>query len=131
VTHAREGLRANLLDWRIHFVSQNTGRNMNADQNQQKNEAWFTLSGDVNSDMVHRVFEAVAAMTADGIDTAHVLVQSNGGYVSDGLCLYNFMANSPVEFVMYNGGAVACDCGHRVPGRRPPLLQRYRPLHGP
>lgn len=80
---------------------------MNADQNQQKNEAWFTLSGDVNSDMVHRVFEAVAAMTADGIETAHVLVQSNGGYVSDGLCLYNFLANSPVEFVMYNGGAVA------------------------
>lgn len=70
-------------------------------------EAWFTLSGDVNSDMVHRMFEAVSAMTEDGIETAHVMVQSNGGYVSDGLCLYNFIANSPVEFVMYNGGAVA------------------------
>ena len=70
-------------------------------------EAYFTLSGDVNSDMVHRVFEAVATMTEDGIDTAHVLVQSNGGYVSDGLCLYNFLANSPITFVMYNGGAVA------------------------
>lgn len=80
---------------------------MSEEQSQQKNEAWFTLSGDVNSDMVHRVFEAVAGMTEDGIDTAHVLVQSNGGYVSDGLCLYNFLANSPVEFVMYNGGAVA------------------------
>jgi ATP-dependent Clp protease protease subunit len=74
---------------------------------EQKNEAWFTLSGDVNSDMVHRVFEAVAEMVEDGLDTAHVLVQSNGGYVSDGLCLYNFLSNSPVEFVMYNGGAVA------------------------
>ncbi|WP_426114374.1 ATP-dependent Clp protease proteolytic subunit [Massilia sp. PWRC2] len=73
----------------------------------QHNEAWFTLTGDVNSDMVHRVFEAVAEMAADGLDTAHVLLQSNGGYVSDGLCLYNFLANSPVEFVMYNGGAVA------------------------
>lgn len=70
-------------------------------------EAWYTLSGDVNSDMVHRVFEAVSGMTEDGIDTAHILVQSNGGYVSDGLCLYNFMANSPVKFVMYNAGAVA------------------------
>ena len=79
---------------------------MNGEQN-KSNEAWFTLSGDVNSDMVHRVFESVAAMAADGIDTAHVLVQSNGGYVSDGLCLYNYLANSPVEFVMYNGGAVA------------------------
>ncbi|HEX8479554.1 MAG TPA: ATP-dependent Clp protease proteolytic subunit [Telluria sp.] len=80
---------------------------MSGEQTNSNNEAWFTLSGDVNSDMVHRVFESVAAMAADGIDTAHVLVQSNGGYVSDGLCLYNFLANSPVEFVMYNGGAVA------------------------
>jgi ATP-dependent Clp protease protease subunit len=70
-------------------------------------EAWFTLSGDVNSDMVHRVFEAVANMTEEGIDTAHVLVQSNGGYVSDGLCLYNFMASSPINFITYNAGAVA------------------------
>lgn len=80
---------------------------MSEEQTEQRNEAWFTLSGDVNSDMVHRVFEAVAEMAADGLDTAHVLVQSNGGYVSDGLCLYNFLSNSPVEFVMYNGGAVA------------------------
>jgi ATP-dependent Clp protease protease subunit len=80
---------------------------MSGEQTNPNNEAWFTLSGDVNSDMVHRVFEAVATMAEDGVDTAHVLVQSNGGYVSDGLCLYNFLANSPVEFVMYNGGAVA------------------------
>ncbi|MDQ2823458.1 MAG: ATP-dependent Clp protease proteolytic subunit [Pseudomonadota bacterium] len=80
---------------------------MSDEQIKPGNEAWFTLSGDVNSDMVHRVFDAVATMSADGLDTAHVLVQSNGGYVSDGLCLYNFLANSPVEFVMYNGGAVA------------------------
>jgi ATP-dependent Clp protease protease subunit len=72
-----------------------------------KTEAWFTLSGDVNSDMVHRVFEAVSAMTESGIGTAHVLLQSNGGYVSDGLCLYNFLANAPVKFHMYNAGAVA------------------------
>ncbi|MDL2357815.1 MAG: ATP-dependent Clp protease proteolytic subunit [Pseudomonadota bacterium] len=70
-------------------------------------EAWFTLSGDVNSDMVHRVFEAVSTMTDEGVATAHILVQSNGGYVSDGLCLYNFLARAPIEFVMYNGGAVA------------------------
>jgi ATP-dependent Clp protease protease subunit len=81
--------------------------NMSEDQAKQQKEAWFTLSGDVNSDMVHRVFEAVSMMTEDGIETAHVLLQSNGGYVSDGLCLYNFIANAPVEFVMYNGGAVA------------------------
>lgn len=80
---------------------------MSEEKTLQEKEGWFTLSGDVNSDMVHRMFEAVAAMTEDGIDTAHVLLQSNGGYVSDGLCLYNFMASSPIKFVMYNAGAVA------------------------
>ncbi len=80
---------------------------MSEDQVKKSTDAWFTLSGDVNSDMVHRVFEAVAAMTESGIDTAHILIQSNGGYVSDGLCLYNFLSNAPIEFVMYNGGAVA------------------------
>ncbi|HWJ94993.1 MAG TPA: peptidase S14, partial [Telluria sp.] len=50
---------------------------MSQEQTKQEKEGWFTLSGDVNSDMVHRVFEAVAEMTEDGIDTAHILLQSN------------------------------------------------------
>lgn len=80
---------------------------MSEDPSTDDKEAWFTLSGDVNSDMVHRVFEAVSSMTDSGIGSAHILVQSNGGYVSDGLCLYNFLSNAPVRFSMYNGGAVA------------------------
>lgn len=80
---------------------------MSEEQVKKETDSYFTLSGDVNSDMVHRVFEAVSEMTERGVDTAHVLVQSNGGYVSDGLCLYNFLANSPIKFVMYNAGAVA------------------------
>ncbi len=80
---------------------------MSEEQTKQKTDAWFTLSGDVNSDMVHRVFEAVSSMTEAGVETAHIMLQSNGGYVSDGLCLYNFLSNAPIKFVMYNGGAVA------------------------
>jgi ATP-dependent Clp protease protease subunit len=80
---------------------------MSEEKANREKEGYFTLSGDVNSDMVHRVFDAVANMTEEGIETARILVQSNGGYVSDGLCLYNFMAKSPIKFIMYNGGAVA------------------------
>lgn len=80
---------------------------MNDEQTKNESEGYYTLSGDVNSDMVHRVFEAVSGMTEAGIDTAHILLQSNGGYVSDGLCLHNFLSNAPIRFVMYNGGAVA------------------------
>ena len=80
---------------------------MSEEQTKHETDAWFTLSGDVNSDMVHRVFDAVSAMTEAGVETAHIMLQSNGGYVSDGLCLYNFLSNAPIKFVMYNGGAVA------------------------
>lgn len=68
---------------------------------------YYTLSGDVNSHMVQRMFEAAADMSADGVTTAHLLLQSHGGFISDGICLYNFLANLPVRFVTYNAGAVA------------------------
>ncbi|MBG6220492.1 ATP-dependent Clp protease protease subunit [Janthinobacterium sp. CAN_S1] len=69
--------------------------------------AYFTLSGDVNSDMVRRVFDAAADMTEDKLSVAHILIQSNGGYVSDGICLYNFLGKLPFDIITYNAGAVA------------------------
>jgi ATP-dependent Clp protease protease subunit len=80
---------------------------MSEDKHKLDGAAWYTLSGDVNSDMVHRVFDAVADMTEDGVETAHILIQSNGGYVSDGLCLHNYLRNLPIKIVTYNTGAVA------------------------
>ena len=80
---------------------------MSQDSTTYEGHAWFTLSGDVNSDMVRRVFDAVADMTEDRITTAHILIQSNGGYVSDGICLYNYLSKLPIRIVTYNAGAVA------------------------
>lgn len=74
---------------------------------QNAGHGWYTLSGDVNSDMVRRVFDAVAEMTQDEVSTAHLLIQSNGGYVSDGICLYNYLSKLPIKFITYNAGAVA------------------------
>lgn len=70
-------------------------------------EAWYTLSGDVNDAMVRRMFDANAQMAQDGVGVAHLLLHSHGGYISDGLCLFNVLSASPVRFVMYNAGVVA------------------------
>ncbi len=70
-------------------------------------DGYYTLSGDVNNDMVSRVFEGTARMSAGRITTAHVLLHSHGGYVSDGICLYNYLGNLGIHFVMYNCGVVA------------------------
>ncbi|MFT5535012.1 MAG: ATP-dependent Clp protease protease subunit [Burkholderiaceae bacterium] len=76
-------------------------------QHTRSDDGYFTLTGDINSDMVRRVFDALGKMTVKGIGTAHILLQSNGGYVSDGICLYNTLRNAPLNLIMYNGGAVA------------------------
>ena len=76
-------------------------------QNNTEQHGYFTLSGDVNSDMVRRVFNAVADITEDKLTTAHILIQSNGGYVSDGICLYNLLSKLPLDIITYNAGAVA------------------------
>ncbi|MBC7513438.1 MAG: ATP-dependent Clp protease proteolytic subunit [Herminiimonas sp.] len=75
--------------------------------NQAEHVGYYTLAGDVNNDMVQRVFCAVAEMSTSEISTAHLLVQSHGGFISDGLCLYNFLSKLPIRFVTYNAGAVA------------------------
>ncbi|HEY5798802.1 MAG TPA: ATP-dependent Clp protease proteolytic subunit [Burkholderiaceae bacterium] len=77
------------------------------DKEERGKEAYYTLSGDVNNDMVSRVFDGTARMSEDGITTAHILFHSHGGYVSDGICLYNYLSNLPVNIVMYNCGVVA------------------------
>ena len=76
-------------------------------QNNTEQHGYFTLSGDVNSDMVRRVFNAAADITEDKLTTAHILIQSNGGYVRDGICLYNFLSKLPFDIITYNAGAVA------------------------
>ncbi len=86
----------------------NTDNNIdNNTENNTGQHAYFTLSGDVNSDMVRRVFDAAADMTEDKLSVAHILIQSNGGYVSDGICLYNFLSKLPFDIITYNAGAVA------------------------
>jgi ATP-dependent Clp protease protease subunit len=35
------------------------------------------------------------------------LVQSTGGFVGDGIAIYNYLRNVPIEIIAYNGGMVS------------------------
>jgi len=37
----------------------------------------------------------------------HILFQSSGGTIGDGICLYNFLRKSPIEIILYNSGIVS------------------------
>jgi ATP-dependent Clp protease protease subunit len=44
---------------------------------------------------------------ANQVGHVHLLFQSTGGTVADGVCLYNFLNTLPIEISLYNVGTVA------------------------
>lgn len=69
-------------------------------------EMYATLSGRVDDEMVYRLLDRGASAVTDGIRRLHMLVQSSGGVIGDGIALYNYLRNLPLEIIAYNGGMV-------------------------
>jgi ATP-dependent Clp protease protease subunit len=69
-------------------------------------EVYASLSGTVDSQMVQRIFANFATAINNNVQTVHLLVQSTGGYVGDGIGIYNFFRGLPLKVIAYNGGAI-------------------------
>ncbi len=69
-------------------------------------EAYAVFSDHVNQASVQRIFNALAGGMANKIQHVHLLFQSVGGIVGDGICLYNFFKSLPIDLTIYNAGAV-------------------------
>jgi ATP-dependent Clp protease protease subunit len=68
---------------------------------------YATLAGPVDQSMVQRVFQSCAVAINGGVKTIHLLFHSNGGIVADGIVLYNYFRNLPIDVHIYNGGSVS------------------------
>lgn len=75
--------------------------------NKQPTDYYLTLSGEINQEMVPKALETLSGASQRGAKTIHLLIQSNGGYIGDGVGLYNFIRNFPAEIITYNCGHVA------------------------
>jgi ATP-dependent protease ClpP protease subunit len=56
---------------------------------------------------VQRVFQTSAIAINGGVKTIHLLFHSSGGRVADGVVLYNYFRNLPIELYIYTGGSVS------------------------
>ncbi len=68
---------------------------------------YASLAGNVDTQMVQRVFGAFAIAVNEKVETVHLLVHSGGGLIGDGVGIYNYLRNLPLTLVTYNGGTVA------------------------
>jgi len=67
--------------------------------------AWF--AGPIDQNAVLRFFNFFSLAGQDNIPHIHLLLQSGGGMVGDGICLHNFFRNSPIPLTVYNSGTCA------------------------
>jgi ATP-dependent Clp protease protease subunit len=68
---------------------------------------YATFIGVIDQSGIHRLFTGLAVATTNKVQHVHLLFQSTGGTVADGVCLYNFLCNLPIKLSLYNVGTVA------------------------
>ncbi len=70
-------------------------------------EIYGTFAGNVDQANVQRIFTGMSAAMANGVKTVHLLFHSSGGFVGDGVALYNYFCSLPIDLTLYNAGNVA------------------------
>ena len=72
-------------------------------------EVYCIFCGIIDQAAVQRIFQTLVTATnpANNVKHIHLLFQSSGGNVGDGVCLYNFFKSLPVDLTLYNAGSVS------------------------
>ena len=70
-------------------------------------EVYAVFCDGINEQSVKRIFNGLTTAMAQKVQRVHLLFQSNGGFVGDGIALYNFFKTLPVDLTIYNVGQVS------------------------
>lgn len=79
---------------------------MNGTPAPQPTQVYTTFVGNIDQAAVQRFFIGMATVMATPITDVHVLFQSTGGFIGDGVCLYNYFQSLPFTLTLYNAGSV-------------------------
>src|SRR4051794_30276298 len=69
-------------------------------------EIYAAFAGQIDQGAVQRIFQSFAGAMTNKISGVHLLFQSAGGFIGDGVCLYNFFRAMPIDLTLYNAGSV-------------------------
>jgi len=77
-------------------------------QQDAKSDIYAILCGDINAANANKLVNGLTGVSAAGkCQTLHILFQSWGGFVGDGVFVYNLLKNFPLDIILYNSGHVA------------------------
>jgi ATP-dependent Clp protease protease subunit len=70
-------------------------------------EVYAVFCGPIDQASTQKIFNGLTLATTQNVKAVHVLFQSLGGSVGDGIALYNFFAAITIDLTLYNVGQVA------------------------
>jgi ATP-dependent Clp protease protease subunit len=70
-------------------------------------EVYAVFCDGINPESAKRIFNGMTTAMANKVAKIHLLFQSNGGFVGDGIALYNFFRTLPLDLTIYNVGQVS------------------------
>ncbi len=70
-------------------------------------EVYAVFCGGIEQLTAQKIVSGLAGAMARKAQHVHVLFQTAGGYVGDGVFLYNFFRTIPIELTLYNGGQIS------------------------
>jgi ATP-dependent Clp protease protease subunit len=73
-------------------------------------EVYGLFAGLIDQSAVQRFHNAISIASAGSVMHAHVLFQSSGGVIGDGISLYNLFKACPFDLTLYNVGSI-CSIG--------------------
>jgi ATP-dependent Clp protease protease subunit len=68
---------------------------------------YLTYTGGIDAAGVTRIAAALNNAMSDGCSDLHLCFNSLGGYVADGIYLYNHIRSLPIDVVIHNSGSVS------------------------
>jgi ATP-dependent protease ClpP protease subunit len=90
-----------------------------------------TFIGQINQESFSNIVQNLTAAHQNGVTSLHIMFQSDGGMIADGIALYNFLKIFPAELHLYNSGAVQSVAVVSYLGaKRPNTKLRHVSQHG-
>lgn len=76
-------------------------------QQQPPPEVYMTFAAMIDQLAVQRFLELMTTALHGGKKRFHLMIQTTGGSIQDGICLYNFFRGFPAEIIAYNIGTIS------------------------
>lgn len=66
-----------------------------------------SFCGQIDQDNVNKLLNSFAIAMNANVQHVHLLFETSGGFVGDGVALYNYFKALPIDLTIYNSGTVA------------------------